>query len=257
MSDQKKKGPRYICYLSFGKVNNIFAQISDYVQSGVKERKTIDVDGTTNVSTPSIFGLLKAGLSFGARHGRELIVEGEIDPIQKLQKIIAHYESSRKIDDLNKCIDQGNVNPGVTCFSYDGLFSCLSYKKMDGFAEGNQNYIETEEKETSYSPLHGISGLRTTSGMCILETKYRDYTIFLACSMKYFSDMGGSRVCVGEGSSKNDLVDIHPHSGNHFFFAGKYQAHFQAILFLTGQNGNELYGSPLALINEFSPDFGI
>jgi hypothetical protein len=75
--------------------------------------------------------------------------------------------------------------------------------------------------------------------------------------MKYFSDMGGGRVTTGKEYSEQDLVDIHPHSGNYLFFEGKYEAQFEAILFLTGQKGKELYGSPLALINTFSPNLTI
>lgn len=71
--------------------------------------------------------------------------------------------------------------------------------------------------------------------------------------------MGGSRVFV-EGHnnfSENDLVSIHPHSGNWHFFNGKYDATFDVILLLTGQKDYELYGSALVIVNAFSPNFNI
>lgn len=248
---------RYICYLSFGKVENLYAQIADFSQSKVKQTTTIQGDGKLEASTPSIFGLLKGGLEFGGRKGRELVVEGEVEPVQKLKRIVQHLEKEKLLADLNQAIADKTAQPGYTCFAYRGEFQCLNYSGREAFRVQHKRFVRAEEKATAYSPIHGISGLRTTGSMCVLPSECSNFRLYLACSMKYFSDMGGRRVTVGEKMSDDDLVEIVPHSGNHFFFAGKYKAIFDCILFLTGQKENELYGSPLALINDFSPVFAI
>lgn len=242
---------RYICYLSLGKIDTLYAQNTDFVQSHVKQTKKLEVEGKTEVGLPSVFGLVKNGLSFGGRRGSEYVVEGEISPVQRLQKIIAVYESNNLIGDLNEDILLGDSEPGNVCFAYSGAFTCVDRAELMGTPSVPQTYLRQEEEETKYSPT--ASGMPTIGRMCVLMSEFAGYRIFLACSMKYFSDMGGSRI---EGKD-GDVVDIHPHSGNHFFFAGNYSAHFEAILFLTGQSGKDLYGSPVALINSFTPDLRI
>jgi hypothetical protein len=69
--------------------------------------------------------------------------------------------------------------------------------------------------------------------------------------------MGSHRIKVGEEYSDNDLVDVLPHSGNIFFFSGVQGAEFDTIMFLTGQKNRDLFGSPLVLLNSFSPNLTI
>jgi hypothetical protein len=197
--------------------------------------------------------LLKAGLDFGGQRHREVVIEGEIDPVQKLQRLIACYEEQGALGDLNESIAAGSLGSSpVMCFAYKGLFTCLNHQDTEDFFGANAEYRQMEQKETSYSPV--LYGLSTTGCMCVLKSECHNHHIYLACSMKYFSDMGSSR---RETPGGQDVFDIHPHSGNWMFFSGKHSASFEAVLFLTGQSGSDLYGSPLALINAFSPDLAL
>lgn len=255
MKTNKYQDVKYISYLSIGKINNLYAQVTDFMPSMVKEKRSVNTKADVNASVPSIFGILKAGLSFGGQRGEEVSYEGELDPIHKLKIIIEYFESSNKTADLNSCIDSKEIPEGTTCFSFRGAFRGLRNEEPKELIENNPSYIEQEEKETSYNPLY--HGCRAVSDMGILKSEYSNFNLLLACSYKYFSDMGSSRVKVGEDYSDKDYFRISPHSGNWHFFAGKHSAEFEAILILTGQDGNTLYGSPIALINTFTPNLNV
>jgi hypothetical protein len=238
--------------LSLGKIETLHAQTSDYVQSHIKETKSLQIEGKAEAGLPSVFGLLKNGLSFGGSHGREYVVEGDVSPVQKLQKIIASFEARGLIGDLNSALLAGESEATSVCFSYTGVFTCVDHYEYGRLRSTQEGYIRKEEKETEYSP--ELYGMRTVGRMCVLKSEFAGFSLFLACSTKYFSDMGSSRI---KGEDGEDVWSIGPHSGNHFFFSGEYPATFDAILFLTGQKGKDLFGSPVALINTFTPNLAI
>jgi len=243
---------KYICYLSFGKIENLYSQISEFVPTKIQRKKSTDINGKAEVSFPSIFNVLKGGLSFGARRRGEFMMEGEINPLQKLEKIIQYLEKEKLIGDLNKSIEEKNVEVGKICYSYTGTFSCNSNIENNS----NSDFFSKEEQEAEY-PLKHWTGLKAVSSMTTLFSDYLGYSLVLAASYKYFSDMGGSRVTVVKDFSDNDLVSIHPHSGNHHFFSGYHDAKFETILFVSGQKGKILYCSPLVIVNSFTPDLSI
>jgi len=249
----RKDERRYICYLSLGKVETLYAQTVDYVQSHVKETKSLQIEGKAETGLPSVFGLIKNGLSFGGRRGTEYVIEGDVSPVQRLQRITASFEAQGLIGDLNSSLLANQADSKSICFSYSGVFTCVGREESTKFTSAHKDYIRKEEQETAYSPL--MYGVRTIGRMCVLKSEFAGYTLFLACSTKYFSDMGSSRIEGKDGGE--DVFAITPHSGNHFFFAGEYPATFDVILFLTGQRERNLYGSPIALINTFTPDLTI
>lgn len=240
---------KYICYLSFGKIENLYSQISEFTPTKVQRKKTTDVNGKAEISVPPIFSMLKGNLSFGAHRGGELIMEGEINPLQKLNKIIQYLEQEKLIGNLNKSIEEKKVDVEKICYSYTGNFCC----KANIENINNSDFFSKEEQDADY-PMKHRSGLKVVSSMTTLFSDYLGYTLVLAASYKYFSDMGGGRVKVGEDYSDNDLVSIHPHSGNHHFFSGYHNANFETILFVSGQKGKILYCSPLVIVNSFTPD---
>lgn len=240
---------KYICYLSANKVETLYSQISEFQPEKIQQKRTNELEAKTDLSIPSIFALVKGGLSFGGRGRREYSIEGEMNPLQKLNKIVEHLEQKRLLGDLNESINNHQVQSGKICYAYSGTFSC----NRDPSLQIDQDYLEQENRECELPSKHW-TGLRAMSRMTTLYSKFKDYDLVLAASYKYFSDMGGSRVVVGKEPSEDDLVSIGPHSGNGHFFAGHHAATFDTILFISGQRERTLFCSPLVIVNSFSPD---
>lgn len=202
-------------------------------------------------------GVLSGTLQFGGRREHRRSEEGTVGPIQQLAAVASRLQADGTLVDLNAAIAGDAVITDSTCFFYRGAFRCLPEEQKAGFTRSYSNYVADEEAASVLPPPGPNHGLTPVGRMCVLESQCDRFAITLACSMKYFSDMGGSRVVVGEEYSDRDLIDIHPHSGNHHFFAGRHLARFDALIILTGQDDTRLFGSPLALINRFSPDLTI
>jgi hypothetical protein len=236
----------------------LHSQIVDLAAVKVARTTTADLAAKAEASTTPFLALLKAGLTFGYRRRRTEAVEGTLGPVQKLAAIIDRLEADGRIQNLNEAIRLGAVEGGAKCFTYTGAFTCLQEDSVAAVGQDHPTYLAEEEKATAPSGPEGAWGkLKTIGRMCVLHSRCGDFDLFLACSTKYFSDMGASRIVVGDDFSDNDLVEITPHSGNHHFFAGHHAAHFEALLFLTGQSGSKLFGSPVVLVNAFSPDLAI
>jgi hypothetical protein len=126
---------------------------------------------------------------------------------------------------------------------------------MDDYhQEPYKEFVEAECKVEDAVDVY-YAGFRAKARMALLESAYEKYHIMLACSYKFFSDMGSSRLFKDGELSDDDEFDIHPHSGNWHFFAGEKSGKFDAFLFLTQQEGTNLFGSPVVLFNAFKPDF--
>ena len=84
--------------------------------------------------------------------------------------------------------------------------------------------------------------------MCIITSELSNYTLSLACSLKYFSDMGGS------WRESEREWDVYPHSGNHHFFSGQCDALASGRIVLPyGIKGNTIMGTPLFLVHSADP----
>ena len=241
---------KYICYLSFSKVEGLYSQMSDFQPDKMLRRKASETDAQAEVGAPSIFGLLKAGLKFGARRSREDVIEGEINPVQKLKAVSDYLTKKHMVADLNECIDLKRNPDDALCYSYNGEFRCVQPRNFE-----NQEFFQTEELDGGY--VHRHNGLSTRSRITTLVSEYKGYRLILAASFRYFSDMGGSRIKAGPEYSDQDEWGIGPHSGNHHFFSGEHPATFETILFVSGQKDKDLYCSPLVIVNSYTPSFNI
>ena len=132
-------------------------------------------------------------------------------------------------------------------YTVSGNFNCNCNRV------NNRSFLDKEKKEADENGTQ-LGFAKTIGEMVYLTTHVGNKNLYLACSYKYFSDMGASRICIGSEFSENDHLKIYPHSGNFFFFNGTVDATFEAIFILNGQKENILFGSPLALINDFSSD---
>ena len=247
-SGEIMKNKAYICYLSPNKIDNLYSQITDFELSSIQKKHTVDLEGKTELETSSILQIIRANLSFGARKRREMLQEGNYNYIQKLSRLIDYYYKHELIVDLSKAIENKENDPNAVLYWFKGIFKC------DCGQNNASKYTEEEEKEDS---LYRCTrrGFEAIGRMTLLTTSIGGKKIVLSCSMRNFSDMGGHRIKVGDDFSENDKLEVVPHSGNYHFFYGMMPATFEAIVILNGQEGNTLYGSPIALINCFTPNF--
>lgn len=242
--------PKYICYLSFAKVDTLYSQLSDYEFNNIRTTKTTKVKTGMEATGSILKKLLNAELSYGNNRQREETIEGRKNHIQKLSKILSHYNQNNDIVDLRKAIKCGRVEHTPTLYYLKAEFTCEQHAGMI------PETARTEQVEAEQYEMYN-GKLLTRSAMATIVTSIHDYKIELYCSMKYFSDMGAHRICVGESMSDDDVWEITPHSGNRFFFDGKANATFQSVIILNGQKGKTLFGSPLVLINAFTPNLAL
>jgi hypothetical protein len=211
----------------------------------ISKQRTTEFEGNAAVESPSLLNLIKGNLTFGARHERQFINEGNFNHIQKLGKLVEYCNNNHLIGSLNKSIEASNSNKNVLLYLVEGEFTCKGDKSI------STSFVEKEKIEADNSQL---GRYKTVGEIALLSTSIANMQLTLACSMKYFSDMGESRIVVGKDYSDNDYFEIQPHSGNYHFFEGRIKATFEGLVILNGQNKNKLYGSPLVLVNDFSPN---
>lgn len=240
-----EKYPEYICYLSYSKVDNLYSQISNMDIKEINSKHIVDIQSDGSLESDAIFKIINGKMSLGGRNSREYQSIGYINYIQKFRKIIDYCYKNNKIVELEKFISK-EVTGNFLLYTITEVFSC-EYFGMD------QDIIKKEKQEADSYNIKGEKYKKVGDIAILHATTKLNIQIELACSMKYFSDMGESRVVVEKGLSENDYFDIHPHSGNYSFFEGEISGTFEAIILLLGKKDNVLYGSPLALINKFSP----
>ena len=238
--------PKYICYLSNSKVENLYSQITTLDVSKVQTQKEMEFDGQTQIEAPTIMQIIKSGLSFGMRRRTFFNEEGQLNHIQKFRKVISFCQKNGLIQDINQLDERANNNVPVL-YTITGKFTC------DDFHYCDEAFLEAEKVEADNFKQDNQS-LRTIGRIVVLKTDIGKRKLYLACSTKYFSDMGCERRSKELNGSNEDCYVIHPHSGNHFFFSGAVDATFEAIFILNGQKDDCLFGSPVALINDFSSE---
>lgn len=244
MFRKKPSFPKYICYLSSAKVDNLYSQITSMDINKVQIYNEAELSGQSEIST-TIKQIVQAGLVFGARKRFYQNEEGQKNNIHKFREIIKYCNKHGLIAPLEECLSGKSYKNDPVLYTVTGKFTCDSYPTE------NPTFIKNEKKEADGNGSHGVFS-KTVGRIAYLKTNVGDKELFLACSYKYFSDMGGSRICVGSDYSDKDYWEVNAHSGNHFFFEGAIDATFEAFFILNGQKENILFGSPLALINNFS-----
>jgi len=226
---KKDNIPQFICYLSTSKVDMLYSQITDFEVDKVKTAQYTEMNGEINAESPSIFNLLKAGLSFGRKKRWEKQQEGSMNDIQKLKAITEYYKRHKLFYNISK-------------ENLPSLFDRLDDKNML-YVFNAPFYC----KYPSTSPVH--DGGSKDFDYVMLTTKSFGYGISLACSFKYFCNKND--IIVNEGRSFDRELQI-VDSSNYHYFKGIIPATFEAIFILQGKKGKTLYGSPLVLANCYS-----
>ena len=245
--------PRYICYLSPSKIENLYSQLTVFDVKKLRTTRSSEIEGQASAEIPSFLRLIKAGISIGGRGRLDFMQEGKKNDYQKLKSIIEYFEKHnliRRLDDI--ATPDSKKTDEVVLYAVSGEFVC----NMPQESRELSDFITSEQQEAN--KFQRLSKMKIVSEMAILTTMVSDYTLSLACSFKYFSDMGCSRRHKEDGNGLEDIIfDVHPHSGNYDFFMGHTSATFDALFILSGQKGKTLYGSPLVLVNKFTPDLSI
>lgn len=224
---------KYFAYVSETKVNQLYEQI------GGLHRDTIEVERVNSnkkegsLGLSNILSLIQANVSAGKEQAHKLLVKGEIPLMQKLQCVTEHINQHEIVRDLKEIIVNENFDLlNSFCFTLVGEFSVPKKHIWQ---------METiEEKRLGFS--------KVISPIITIRTRIKNFKIELSCSMRHFRTMSG------EALSEEDAWMITPDSGNYQFFSGEISAHFESLIFLNGIKRKKLYGSPIYLVHQFSPD---
>jgi hypothetical protein len=238
-----RTGLRYFCYLSRSKVAQLVSQLGPPTQAPAVDASALGAE----------FEYLNyvQGLAYGSGRGWG----GDIDmtePIQQLRYVLSHIVNYEKIANLNElCVKTAGKELNAFCYAYSGRFRAPDFRSREKKAPAGARALmfghARRENEDTADRTRGGDVVR--SGITELKSQCGKYTLNLACSLKYFSDMGGG----GEG----DEWEVHPHSGNHHFFAGNVDVWFDTLVFVNGVDKKQIYGTPLFLITGVDPDMRI
>jgi hypothetical protein len=263
-----KKKLAYFSYISPAKVNQLYDQLTDFAvnKKTVKRGKESEGQAAAQAGGDAFFGFLKAGLSFGAR-GRlhtDIEEEGAETLVQKLTKVVNYISKHEKVLDLNELSTKKEGVPlDAFCYIYKGQFYVLgefgrkdtSSITINGSAFSRSKGEILISKELLIEPGRKDNALKQksyndgnlVSDICIIVSEVGEYDLQLACSFKYFSDMGSN------WDEHNKEVVVHPHSGNYHFFEGAGDTWFESLIFINGMRNNTIVGTPLFLIHSTDP----
>jgi hypothetical protein len=242
-----------ISYLSLAKLEQVCGQISDFDVQKVKQASDTKIKGKVGAKLAALFQLFSGSIDASAERQMVSTKEGQVNSFNKLRQVIGYYEKGGNIADLRECIASRSSPEDTILYRYNGEFT-VNRAPVD---KSSITFTKNEEKKENSVPVYAYQTNLATSQMCVLTSKINGFALQIACSLKFFSDMGSSRhLAKGKKSySDEDTFDIHPHSGNHHFFSGEGSSHFDALIFITGQEGKRLFGSPLVLFQNFAPNF--
>jgi hypothetical protein len=245
----EERGPapklRYYAYVSRSKVKQLYDQLVP--SGGAPWSETVEA-------------------AAGARHSPHMnsgVHENPPSVVSALDAVIKHIEAHEKVMDLEAiCQAKAGVALDAFCYSYRGRFFNLGSigrdreggiyingaaleRSADSILLSKSLLIEPARAENAIVEI-GPNKARVVSDMCIICSSIGEFTLRLACSYKFFSDMGGSwDEHAGEWR-------VNPHSGNEHFFSGAADAWFETLVFVNGIKGDTILGSPLflAIVND-------
>jgi hypothetical protein len=243
----------FICYLSNSKVDNLYSQITEFDINRIQKQNSISYGGNINAGIPLLQPLINAAVD--GRRANQRIDEGAFNHTQKLGIVLDYCKKNNLIGDLSDAITTNNFKENTLLYWVKSEFRCSMFDKKYLSAD----FVDSENEEANSSQLLDtktptINNLKVIGEIVELNSTLESVQLSLACSTKYFSDMGSGRILVGDDFSDKDLMKIRPHSGNYHFFEGEITPTFEAFIILSGQRDNLIYGSPLVLINRFAPE---
>jgi hypothetical protein len=262
---------KYFSYISRAKVNQLYEQITDFAVEKKTVKRGRQGETSAEAGTGSFFGLLKGTLKLGGKLSRDVEEVGSVTTVQKAIKVIEYIEQNEQISDLAElCRRKEGVLLNAFCYRYEGKFLALGelyrdrgYRQSDLRINGTalstagdeiviskRLLIEPARKENAFSE-KGPNNGSLVSNICIVTSAIGEYTLNLACSYKYFSDMGGA------WNEERKEWDVSPHSGNYNFFEGESDAWWESLLFINGITGKTIMGTPLFLVQSTDPSLAI
>jgi hypothetical protein len=183
-------------------------------------------------------------------------------PIRKLEAVLDHIDQNEKVLDLAElCRQKAGIRLDAFCYAYQGSFYNLGTisrrswddgpggisisgpaleRSRDDIVLSKSLLVEPAKAENSMQEI-GPNRSKLVSDMCILCSEIEGFTLRLACSYKFFSDMGWSY------HERDGESDVSPHSGNHHFFEGETDAWFETLVFINGIRRKTIQGTPLYL----------
>ena len=150
------------------------------------------------------------------------------------------------------------------CYSYSGKFFALGQVGREKSDRGinipqaalariedeiviSKSLLILPGREENSLKEAGPNKANLVSDIAIINSEVGGYALSLACSYKYFSDMGGS------WDEREKEWSVYPHSGNFHFFTGQCDAWFDSLIFVTGIRGTTIMGTPLFLVHSVDP----
>lgn len=254
---------KYFAYVSRAKVKQLHEQLSE--MSVTQRAITRSREGTVNanVASDSLLGIIKAGFNFGTRRSFAVQETGQETSIQQLQTVLQHIHQHEKVLDLNElCRNRAGVALDAFAYTYTGEFFALAnLARESGGIHINESalkhgpeeivlsrdlLLQPARQENALSEVGPNNGA-LVSDMVVMNSFVGEYILSLACSLKYFSDMGGS------WDEHDKEWSVTPHSGNYHFFNGDTGLYVTTLVFVTGMRGKTIMGTPLFLVHESNP----
>lgn len=258
---------KYYAYVSRSKVDQLYDQISDMAVEKKTTKRGLTGDTKAEIGSNGLFGFLKGGFSLASNRSESFEEVGRETSIHKLSHIIEHIQKNERVLDLNElCKNRNKVALDAFCYRYSGSFSTLAsigrkyggvhinQKSLDRAADeiiiSKDLLLKPGRSENEYKEAGPNNG-SLVSDMCIINSQVGEFTISLACSYKYFSDMGG------HWHESEKEWEVFPHSGNHHFFSGYTEAWLDSIIFINGIREKTIMGTPLFLTHGQNPNLVI
>lgn len=254
---------KYFAYVSRAKVKQLHEQLTELSVSERSVTRGKEGSASANVGSDSLLSILKAGFTLNSRRSYSVQEKGHETEIQQLQTVLQHIYRHEKVLDLNElCRNRAGVSLDAFAYTYTGEFFALAnlgrrsggiYISDSSLEHGPEEIVIS--KDLLLKPARQENSLAETgpnkgalvSDMALVNSFVGEFIISLACSLKYFADMGGSW-----DDRKNEWV-VTPHSGNHHFFSGETGMWATTLLFVTGMRGNTIMGTPLFIAQESNP----
>lgn len=235
----------FISYLSNSKLEQIHSSLNKFEVAKSTETTETKMGAKLGASVSGLMDFLKAEAAANAERRKHVTNERFESQYQKLSRVVEHFSDRNFIASLEDAISGKKSISEQRLFSYSGEFWIHEKSNL-------QQYIEEERAKEDAIPYY-YARARARARMCVIESTVGNYKLLLACSLKYFGDMGGSR-SFGEDGEEDEWY-FYPHSGNHFFFDGDVSSDFCAIFYISQVKENVIFGSPLVLYQSHAPEF--
>lgn len=195
----------YFCYISRSKVDQLHSTVSadpDQYTEVLTTEKDLQTDVSAGLTISSIVNLFKGGITYGRKGVIQREQQVKISYVDKLRRVLLALCREASLPAFTTALSTESVY-----FRHQGKFRVVT---------------PLPHKPRSEE----IVSLKTTVGR---------RTLFLDCSLRFFSD----------GNEPDGTFLLH--SSNHRFFAGQIDLFMDTVFILLDRKGNDYFGSPLYL----------